>query len=58
VVKGGAFAVVACDIDDPSNNADHPLSELLCEDLGPIRSIEDIIAFNAAINPKVIVKEI
>jgi len=63
VVKGGAFAVVACDIDNPANNADHPLSQLLCEDIGlgedmPIRSIEDIIAFNEAINPKVIVKEI
>jgi len=58
VVKGGAFAVVACDIENPANNADHPLSQLLCEDLGPIRSIEDINAFNTAINPKVIVKEI
>ena len=58
VVKGGAFVVVACDIDKPANNADHPLSQLLCEDLGPIRSIEDINAFNTAINPKVIVKEI
>ncbi len=55
VVKGGAFVVVACDIDKPENNADHPLSVLLC---GGIESIEDIIAFNAAINPKVIVKEI
>jgi len=58
VVKGAAFAVVACDIDNPANNADHPLSQLLCEDLGPIRSIEDINAFNSAINPKVIVAEI
>jgi len=62
VVKGGAFAVIACDIDKPKNNADHPLSTLLCETIGlggePIRSIEDINAFNAAVNPKVIVKEI
>jgi len=58
VVKGGAFAVVACDIKKPENNENHPLSELLCNDIGGIESIEDIIAFNAAINPKVIVKEI
>ena len=29
IVKGGAFAVIACDIDKPSNNANHPLSQLL-----------------------------
>jgi len=55
VVKGGAFAVIACDIDDPSNNADHPLSSLLCDDIGGITSIEDINAFNSAINPKTVV---
>ena len=59
IVKGGAFVVVACDVDDPANNAiingGHPLSELLCITLATIESIEDIRAFNAGINPKVIV---
>jgi len=58
VVKGGAFAVIACDIDNPENNESHPLSEFVCNDVGGFESIEDIDAFNAAINPKVIVKEI
>jgi len=58
VVKGGAFVVVACDVDKPENNADHPLAEFVCNDVGGIESIEDIIAFNADKNPKVIVKEI
>ena len=58
VVKGGAFAVIACDVDNPSNNVNHPLSQLLCNDIGGITSIEDINAFNEAVNPKVIVKEI
>ena len=42
IVKGGAFVVVACDIDNPENNENHPLSELLCNDIGGIESIEDI----------------
>jgi len=58
VVKGGAFAVIACDIDNPENNEAHPLAEFVCNDVGGFESIEDIIAFNALINPKVIVKEI
>ena len=58
VVKGGAFAVIACDIDNPENNEAHPLAEFVCNDVGGFESIEDIIAFNEAINPKVIVKEI
>ena len=58
VVKGGAFAVIACDIDNPENNEAHPLADFVCNDVGGFESIEDIIAFNAAINPKVIVKEI
>ena len=58
VVKGGAFAVIACDLDNPENNLAHPLSEFVCNDVGGFESIEDINAFNAAINPKVIVKEI
>jgi len=57
VVKGGAFAVIACDIDNPENNADHPLSAFVCDGFG-LDSIEAIIAFNEDINPKVIVKEI
>jgi len=58
VVKGGAFAVIACDIDNPENNADHPLAEFVCNDVGGFESIDDIIAFNEMFNPKVIVKEI
>lgn len=58
VVKGGAFAVIACDIENPENNEAHPLAEFVCNDVGGFESIEDIIAFNEAINPKVIVKEI
>jgi len=58
VVKGGAFAVIACDVDNPENNEAHPLAEFVCNDVGGFESIEDIIAFNAAVNPKVIVKEI
>jgi len=58
VVKGGAFAVIACDIENPQNNEAHPLAEFLCNDVGGFESIEDIIAFNELINPKVIVKEI
>ncbi len=58
VVKGGAFAVIACDVDNPENNEAHPLAEFVCNDVGGFESIEDINAFNAAINPKVIVKEI
>ena len=57
VVKGGAFAVIACDIDNPENNVDHPLSEFVCDGFG-LDSIEAINAFNAEFNPKVIVKEI
>ncbi len=58
VVKGGAFAVIACDINNPENNAAHPLAQFVCNDVGGFESIEDIIAFNELINPKVIVKEI
>ena len=65
IVKGGVFVVVACDIDDPDNNENHPLSELLCNGgtvtgvtLDPITSIADINAFNGAVNPKVIVNGI
>jgi len=58
VVKGGAFAVIACDIDNPENNEAHPLAEFVCNDVGGIESIEDIITFNETFNPKVIVKEI
>lgn len=58
VVKGGAFAVIACDVENPENNEAHPLSEFVCNDVGAFESIEDINAFNAAINPKVIVDKI
>ena len=58
VVKGGAFVVVACDVDNQENNEANGLSELLCNDLFDINSIEDIKAFNEAVNPKVNNKEI
>jgi len=58
VVKGGAFAVVACDIENPENNEANGLAAFVCNEVGGFTSIDDIIAFNAAINPKVIVKEI
>ncbi len=65
IVKGGAFVVVACDVDNPANNENHPLSALLCNGgtvtgvtLAPIASIADINAFNGAVNPKVIVNGI
>ena len=58
VVKGGAFAVIACDIDNPENNEAHPLAEFVCNDVGGFDSIEDINAFNSAVNPKVVVEEI
>ena len=58
VVKGGAFVVVACDVDNPENNEANGLSELLCNDLFDINSIEDIKAFNEAANSKVNNREI
>jgi len=50
VVKGGAFVVVACDLDNPENNANNGLSALLCDG---IEDLDDIKAFNEDVNPKV-----
>jgi len=70
VVKGGAFAVVACDVDNPENNANDArgLASLLCDgilevdvlggNLPEIDSLELMALVNSIANPKVIVQHI
>jgi len=67
VVKGGAFAVLACDTDpsDKDGDTDSSLSgflELVCNtdwDLdGTGGTLDDLNAFNGLVNPKTIVNEI
>ena len=65
VVKGGAFAVLACDTDPSDGDTDSTLSgflELVCNtdwDLdGTGGTLDDLNAFNGLVNPKTIVNEI
>ena len=72
VVKGGAFAVVACDVKNPENNADDPrgLASLLCDGVLSIEVLGDgfilpalddldtLLAINGVANPKTVISQI
>ena len=70
VVKGGAFAVVACDVNNPENNANDPrgLAPLLCDgilgvdalggNLPALDSLDTLLAVNSIANPKTQVQQV
>jgi len=70
VVKGGAFAVVACDVKNPANNASDPrgLAPLLCDgilgvdalggNLPALDSLDTLLAVNGIANPRTVISQI
>jgi len=72
VVKGGAFAVVACDLKNPENNVNDPrgLAPLLCDGilgvdalgegiiLPALDSLDTLLAVNAIANPRTVISQI
>ncbi|MCH7649483.1 MAG: hypothetical protein IIA83_12875 [Thaumarchaeota archaeon] len=70
VVKGGAFAVVACDVNNPENNANDPrgLAPLLCDgilgvdalggNLPALIDLDTLLAVNGIANPRTVISQI